>query len=64
MKLCDIIGLEKSHYSQDEFVFEEFKKQLNRSKGGWDETGLIWRENNKPLGKKQMWEFGPTKKLA
>ena len=33
-KLCntDILGLEESHYNHDEFVFEKFKKQLNRSK--------------------------------
>ena len=50
-KLCgtDILGLEEDHYNYDEFVFEKFKKQLNRSTAGWYETELIWRENNIPL---------------
>ena len=49
-KLCstDILGLEESHYNDHEFVFGRFKKQLSRSKEGWCETGLIWRENNTP----------------
>ena len=51
-KLCstDNLGVKKSHYNCDEFVFEKFKKELNRSKEGWYETGLIWRENKIPLG--------------
>ena len=42
-KLCstDILGLEENHYNHDEFVFEKFKKQLNRSKEGWYEAGFI-----------------------
>ena len=46
----DNLGVKKSHYNCDEFVFEKFKKELNRSKEGWYETGLIWRENKIPLG--------------
>ena len=51
-KLCstDILGLEENHYNHDEFVFDKFKKQLNRSKEGWYETMLIWRENKIHLG--------------
>ena len=51
-KLCgtDILGLEESHYNHHEFGFEKFKKQMSRSKEGWYETELIWRENNIPLG--------------
>ena len=39
-ELCsnDILGLEESHYNPDEFVLEKFKKQLKRSKEGWNET--------------------------
>ena len=29
-------------------MFEKFKKQLNRSKEGWCEAGVLWRENNIP----------------
>ena len=51
-KLCstDILGLEESHYNHDESVLEKFKKQLNRRKERWYETGLIWRKSNIPLG--------------
>ena len=51
-KLCgtDIPGLEENHYNHYEFRFEKFKKQLTRSKEGWYETELIWRENNIPPG--------------
>ena len=50
-----ILGLDESHYSHDEFVFEKFKEQLKRSKEGWYDTGLIWRENNIPLKNVGVW---------
>ena len=47
-KLCstDILGLEESHYNHDEFAFEKFKKQLNRSKECWYETSYPWEITN------------------
>ena len=64
-KLCctDVLCLEESHYNHDEFGFEKFKKQLNRSKEGWYETGLIWRENNIPLGNNKCGSLGRLKSL-
>ena len=64
-KLCstDILGLEESHYNHDEFVFQKLKKQLNRSKEGWYETGLIWRESNIPLGNNKCGSLGRLKSL-
>ena len=40
-------------------MFEKFKKQLSRSK----ETGLIWKENNIPLGKNKCGSLGRLKSL-
>ena len=51
----NILGLDESHYSHGEFVFEKFKEQLKRSKEGWFDTGLIWRENNIPLRNVGVW---------
>ena len=51
----NILGLYESHYSHGEFVFEKFKEQLKRSKEGWYDTGLIWRENNIPLRNVGVW---------
>ena len=64
-KLCgtDILGLEKSHYNHDEFVFEKFKKQLNKSKEGWYETALIWRESKVPLRNSRCGSLGRMKSL-
>ena len=64
-KLCstDILGLEESHYNQNEFVFEKFRKQLSRSKEGWCQTGLIWRENNISLGNNKCGGLGQLKCL-
>ena len=64
-KLCStyILDLEESHYIHDEFIFEKFKKQLNRSKEGWYETGLIWREDNIPLGNNKCGSLGRLKSL-
>ena len=44
-------------------MFEKFKKQLNRSKEGWYETGLIWRENNIPLENNKCGSLGRLKSL-
>ena len=44
-------------------MFEKFKKQLNRSKEGWYETGLIWRENKIPLGNSKFGSLGRLKGL-
>ena len=64
-KLCsiDILGTKQSQYNHDEFVFEKFKKQLSRSKEGWYETGLIWRENNIPLGNNKCGSLGRLRSL-
>ena len=64
-KLCgtDILGLKKSHYNPDEFVFEKFKKQLNKSKEGWYETALIWRESKVPLRNSKCGSLGRMKSL-
>ena len=64
-KLCstDILGLEERHYNHDEFVFEKFKNQLSRSKKGWHKTGLIWRENNIPLGNNKCGSLNRLKSL-
>ena len=64
-KVCctDILGLEGSHYNHDKFVFDKFKKQLNRSKEGWYETGLIWRKNKIPLGNNKCGSLGRLKSL-
>ena len=59
----DILGLEESHYNHDEFVFEKFKNQLSRSKEGWHKTGLIWRENNIPLGNNKCGSLNRLKSL-
>ena len=44
-------------------MFDKFKKQLNRSNEGWYETGLIWSENNKPLGNNKCGSLGRLKSL-
>ena len=59
----DILGLQETHCNHDEFVFDKFKKQLNRSNEGWYETGLIWRENNKPLGNNKCGSLSRLKRL-
>ena len=44
----NILGLDESHYSHDEFVFEKFKEQLKRSKEGWYDAGLIGGKTTYP----------------
>ena len=44
-------------------MFEKFKKQLSRSKEGWYETGLIWRENIIPLGNNKCGNLDRLKSL-
>ena len=39
------------------------KKKMNRSKEGWYETGIIWRENNIPLENNKCWSLGRLKSL-
>ena len=56
------MGLEESHYNHDEFVFDKSKKQLNRSKEGWYETGLNWREKMS-LGNNKCWSLDRLKSL-
>ena len=64
-KLCstDILHLEEKHYNHDKFVFEKFKKQQNKSKKGWYEIGLIWRENNILLRNDKFGSLGKLKSL-
>ena len=53
-RLCgiDVLGVEENHLSHDENVYKKFKQQLERSEGGWYETGLVWTENKVPLNNK------------
>ena len=44
-------------------MFDKFKKQLNRSKKSWYETGLIWRKNKIPLGNNKCGSLGRLKSL-
>lgn len=44
-------------------MFAKFKKQLNKSKEGWYETGLIWRENKVALGNKKCGSLNRIKSL-
>ena len=43
--LCkvDVLGLKDDNDEITEPVYSRFKKQLNRSSEGWDETGLLWK---------------------
>ena len=44
----------------DDYVYEKFKKKLKRHDEGWYETGLVWKEENLPLGNSKKWEFTKT----
>ena len=58
--LCDIdaLGVKENHLSHDQNVYKKFKQQLERNKGSWYDTGLVWIENKVSLNNKQIWEFG------
>ena len=62
-KLCntDILGLRESNYRHDDCIYEKFKKPLKKDKGGWYETGLVWKKGNLPLGNNKNGSLGrPT----
>ena len=44
----DVLGLKESHYKHDDYVYEKFKKQLERDKESCYETGLVWKDGNLP----------------
>ena len=50
-RLCDIdvLAVEGNHLSHDENVYKKFKQELERNKGDWYTTGLVWTENKVPL---------------
>ena len=41
--------IEKKHRKNNEFVYGEFRKQLDRDSAGNYETNFIWKENHPPL---------------
>ena len=45
-------------------VYEKSKKQLERDKEGWYETGLVWEEGNLPLGNNKNGSLGRLKNLV
>ena len=63
--LChiDVLGMEENHLSHDENVYKKFKQQLERSEGGWYETGLVSTENKVPLNNNKSGSLGPLKSL-
>ena len=44
-QLCslDVLGLKDSQESDQGSLYDEFLKQLDRSKKGWYESGLLWK---------------------
>ena len=50
-KLCslDCLCIEEKHDKNNEFAYQEFRKQLGRGSVGNYETNLIWTENHFPL---------------
>ena len=45
----DCLSIEEKHEKNNEFVYGEFRKQLDRDSLGNYETNLIWKENHPPL---------------
>ena len=65
-KLCDtdVLEFKESHYKHDNYVHENFKKQLKRDEEAWYETGLVWKEGNLPLNNNKKGSLGRLKSLA
>ena len=63
--LCDIdaLGVKENHLSHDENVYKKFKQQLERNKGSWYDTGLVWIENKVPLNSNKSGSLGRLKSL-
>ena len=59
-----VLGLKESHYKQDYYVYENFKKLLQRGKAGWYEPGLVQKEGNLPLGNNKNGSLGRLKSLV
>ena len=47
-----------------DYVYEKFKKKLKRHDEGWYETGLVWKEENLPLGNTKNRSLGRLKNLV
>ena len=60
----DVLGLKESHYKYDDYVYENFKKLLQRGKAGWYEPGLVQKEGNLPLGNNKNGSLGRLKSLV
>ena len=63
--LCDIdaLGVKENHLSHDQNVYKKFKQQLERNKGSWYDTGLVWIENKVPLNNNKSGSLGCLKSL-
>ena len=44
----DVLGVTDVIHD-DNFVHQEYRKQLKQDKKGWYETGLIWKDNQELL---------------
>ena len=52
------MGIEEKHEKNNEFVYGEFRKHLDRDSFGNYETNLIWKEHHPPLGSKEVSSLG------
>lgn len=63
--LCrlDVLGLEDRPVGDQCLVYEEFKEQLERSREGWYETSLLWKDNHPPLPNNKYESLNLVRKL-
>ena len=47
-QLCslDVLGLQDRPDGDQQFLYDDFQKQLKRSDEGWCETGLLWKHGH------------------
>ena len=59
----NVLGVREEHVRRDEVVYDEFKKQLNQSTEGWNETNLFWKEKHPPLDSNMSGSLGRLNSL-
>ena len=64
--LCslDCLGIEEKHQKTNDFVYEEFRKQLGRGPEGYYETNLIWKESHPKLLNNEYNSIGRLQNLT
>ena len=64
-KLCslDCLGIEETR-DDNNYVYEEFEKQVGRGPEGFYETNLIWKDNHPPLKNSRSNSLGRLSSLV